>query len=75
MGGGAFQQATPPKGSMGLIMPLYTLGIIAFFLYTILKVSHLVNTSRQEMIFKDSFPPDRVQEKSGSESIIRGPYH
>lgn len=44
MGGGAFQQA-PPKGSnsMGLIMPLYTLGIIAFFVYTIMKVSSWAN--------------------------------
>lgn len=43
MGGGGFQQA-PPKGgnSMGLIMPLYTLGIIAFFVYTIMKVSYQV---------------------------------
>lgn len=40
MGGGSFQQS-PPKGpnSMGLIMPLYTFGIVAFFAYTILKVT------------------------------------
>lgn len=39
MGGGAFQQAPPKGNSMGLIMPLYTLGILAFFVYTIMKVS------------------------------------
>ena len=38
MGGGAFQQAPPKGNSMGLIMPLYTLGIITFFVYTIMKI-------------------------------------
>lgn len=42
MGGAGFQQA-PQKGSnsMGLIMPLYTVGIIAFFVYTIMKVKDI----------------------------------
>lgn len=38
MGGGAFQPGSPKGNSMGLLMPLYTLGIIAFFVYTIMKV-------------------------------------
>lgn len=38
--GGAGGVVQPPKGngSMGIIMPLYTIGIIIFFLYTISKV-------------------------------------
>ncbi|XP_046600619.1 uncharacterized protein LOC107218047 isoform X2 [Neodiprion lecontei] len=38
--GGAGHVVPPPKGNgtMGIIMPLYTLGIVLFFLYTIVKV-------------------------------------
>ncbi|XP_012343739.1 uncharacterized protein LOC100863144 isoform X4 [Apis florea] len=38
--GGAGHVVPAPKGSgtMGIIMPLYTLGIVLFFLYTIVKV-------------------------------------
>lgn len=40
--GGAGHVVPPPKqgtGSMGLIMPIYTIGIVIFFTYTVLKVS------------------------------------
>ena len=41
MGGGAGYQAnTKGSGSMGFLMPLYTIGIVAFFVYTIMKVFH-----------------------------------
>lgn len=42
--GGAGHVVPAPKGSgtMGIIMPLYTLGIVLFFLYTIVKVKYLV---------------------------------
>lgn len=38
--GGAGHVVPAPKGNgtMGVIMPLYTLGIVLFFLYTIVKV-------------------------------------
>ena len=38
--GGAGFQAPPPKGggTMGIIMPLYTIAIVVFFVYTIMKV-------------------------------------
>ncbi|XP_024945217.1 uncharacterized protein LOC107272140 isoform X5 [Cephus cinctus] len=39
MGGAAHVVSTPKgNGTMGIIMPLYTLGIVLFFLYTIVKV-------------------------------------
>jgi len=38
MGGGS-HQAPAKTSSMGLIMPLYTVGIVSFFIYTIMKVS------------------------------------
>ncbi|XP_063701432.1 uncharacterized protein LOC134831590 isoform X8 [Culicoides brevitarsis] len=37
MGAGSHPQSTKTS-SMGLIMPLYTVGIVAFFLYTIMKL-------------------------------------
>lgn len=43
--GGAGHVVPAPKGSgtMGIIMPLYTLGIVLFFLYTIVKVKYYLN--------------------------------
>ena len=38
MGAGSHQQAKPQGNSMGFIMPLYTIGIVAFFIYTIMKL-------------------------------------
>lgn len=38
MGGGAMIQPQAKTSSMGLIMPLYTIGIVVFFGYTIMKV-------------------------------------
>ncbi|XP_054006049.1 HIV Tat-specific factor 1 homolog isoform X2 [Hylaeus anthracinus] len=48
--GGAGHVVSAPKGSstMGIIMPLYTLGIVLFFLYTIVKV--LKKNSDSEII-------------------------
>ncbi|RLU25912.1 hypothetical protein DMN91_002074 [Ooceraea biroi] len=48
--GGAGHVVPPPKGNgtMGIIMPLYTIGIVLFFLYTIVKV--LKKTSDSEII-------------------------
>ncbi|XP_033328908.2 RIC3 acetylcholine receptor chaperone isoform X3 [Megalopta genalis] len=48
--GGAGHVVSAPKGSgtMGIIMPLYTLGIVLFFLYTIIKV--LKKSSDSEII-------------------------
>jgi hypothetical protein len=41
--GGAGHVVPAPKGSgtMGIVMPLYTVGIVVFFVYTIMKVSKL----------------------------------
>ena len=38
--GGPGMQPNQPKGggTMGVIMPIYTIGIIIFFLYTTMKV-------------------------------------
>lgn len=39
--GGPGHVVPPPKqgtGSMGLIMPIYTIGIVIFFTYTVMKV-------------------------------------
>lgn len=40
--GGAGHVVPPPKGSntMGILMPLYTIGIVLFFVYTIAKVTY-----------------------------------
>lgn len=40
--GGAGHVVPAPKGNgtMGIIMPLYTIGIVLFFLYTIVKVTY-----------------------------------
>jgi len=41
--GGAGYMVAPPKGggAMGIVMPLYTIGIVCFFIYTIVKVIKL----------------------------------
>ncbi|XP_024086186.1 uncharacterized protein LOC106670478 isoform X3 [Cimex lectularius] len=38
--GGAGHVVPPPKGSgtMGIVMPMYTIGIVVFFLYTMMKI-------------------------------------
>lgn len=41
MGAGSVHQAQQKGNNMGLIMPLYTIGIVAFFVYTIMKVGGL----------------------------------
>jgi len=42
MGAGALHQPQQRGGSsMGFLMPLYTIGIVVFFGYTIMKVVHL----------------------------------
>lgn len=38
MGAGSHHQAAPKGSSMGFIMPLYTIGIVAFFIYTVMKL-------------------------------------
>lgn len=38
MGAGSNHQANHKGNSLGFIMPLYTVGIVAFFVYTIMKV-------------------------------------
>lgn len=38
MGAGSVHQANQKGNSMGLLMPMYTFGIVAFFVYTIMKV-------------------------------------
>jgi hypothetical protein len=42
-GGGGYGTGSPGSsrqtgGTMGIVMPLYTIGIVCFFIYTILKV-------------------------------------
>lgn len=46
MGAGSVHQATQKGNSMGLIMPLYTIGIVAFFVYTVMKVNMQTQTSK-----------------------------
>jgi hypothetical protein len=43
--GGAGHVVPAPKGSgtMGIVMPIYTIGIVVFFMYTVMKVMpHIV---------------------------------
>jgi hypothetical protein len=43
--GGAGHVVPAPKGSgtMGIVMPIYTIGIVVFFMYTVMKVRlHIV---------------------------------
>jgi len=42
--GGAGHVPTAPKGSgtMGIIMPMYTIGIVCFFVYTLMKVKQVL---------------------------------
>lgn len=42
MGAGSVQSAPKATGAMGFVMPLYTIGIVAFFVYTIMRVSIIV---------------------------------
>jgi hypothetical protein len=39
--GGAGHVVPAPKGSgtMGVVMPIYTIGIVVFFMYTVMKVN------------------------------------
>ena len=32
------QQKAPAQGTMGILMPLYTIGIVIFFVYTVMRV-------------------------------------
>lgn len=50
--GGAGKVVPPPKqttGTMGLIMPIYTTGIVILFTYTVMKVS---NKKRLDLLKK-----------------------
>lgn len=38
MGAGSVHQPIPKSSSMGFLMPLYTIAIVSFFIYTIMKV-------------------------------------
>jgi len=42
--GGAGHVVPAPKGSgtMGIVMPIYTIGIVVFFMYTVMKVMPLI---------------------------------
>ncbi|XP_066908142.1 uncharacterized protein RIC-3 isoform X2 [Halyomorpha halys] len=54
--GGPGQVVPPPKttsGTMGVVMPMYTIGIIVFFLYTMMKESETLDQSCVK-----SLPPD-----------------
>ena len=37
--GGYMAPQTKGSGAMGIIMPIYTVGIVIFFVYTIMRVS------------------------------------
>lgn len=41
MGGAGHVAAPKGNSTMGIIMPLYTVGIVLFFLYTMSKVNHM----------------------------------
>ena len=43
MGGHGMQPPTQQRGqgTMGVLMPIYTIGIVIFFLYTVMKVNIL----------------------------------
>jgi hypothetical protein len=45
MGGPGMQppQQKGGQGSMGILMPIYTIGIVIFFLYTVMKVNRNIS--------------------------------
>lgn len=58
MGAGTMHQANQKGSSMGLLMPMYTFGIVAFFVYTIMKVtgtSELIDLHHIYFIFLNQF--------------------
>lgn len=60
MGAGSVHQANQKGSSMGLLMPMYTFGIVAFFVYTIMKVSYLDRSFSyfvQSLLFTTHFFP------------------
>ena len=43
MGGAPHLVSAPPgAGGMGILMPIYTIGIVIFFVYTMMKVSRII---------------------------------
>lgn len=56
MGAGAVHQANQKGGSsMGVIMTLYSIGIVAFFVYTIMKVIRSERLTLKERILNKQF--------------------
>lgn len=58
---------------MGLIMPLYTIGIVAFFVYTIMKVSTILRSEESEQHLKSYNPFQLVMKKPDSQSHYPNP--
>lgn len=61
MGAGSNHQANQKGNSLGFVMPLYTVGIVAFFVYTIMKVQlnayttdHFIETKKINSDFSSS---------------------
>jgi len=62
MGGPGIQPQTQKgQGPMGILMPLYTVGIVCFFVYTIMKVIHFINLSMSIILILNMFS-DYIQE-------------
>lgn len=80
MGAGFHTPAAPKGNTMGFVMPLYTIGIISFFLYTILKVCRIIQVNKdprnncsvsrtsEQIVFKKS-PGQAEEEVYGNGSM------
>ena len=63
--GGPGVQPSQPKGSgtMGVLMPIYTIGIVIFFLYTTMKVAVLINDDLYRSCVQIMFKNKNVEEE------------
>lgn len=62
LGAGSNHQANQKGNSLGFIMPLYTVGIVAFFVYTIMKVQ-FYHSSDGEVAFSFKYKLQLVMKK------------
>uniref|UniRef100_A0A336LPL4 CSON010168 protein n=1 Tax=Culicoides sonorensis TaxID=179676 RepID=A0A336LPL4_CULSO len=74
MGAGSHPQGAQKASSMGFIMPLYTIGIVAFFVYTIMKlVCKKSPTAPYEPVKADPRFRQKVFSSDENEPLIKRP--
>ncbi|CAG7724704.1 unnamed protein product, partial [Allacma fusca] len=81
--GGAGYQAPAPKGggTMGIIMPLYTIAIVVFFVYTIMKILFRKSEDKQPVVKDFGMDPEHrkyvfsEEYTPGSERSLKDQYN